>query len=116
MKANEIKALHEAVYSQYHLLLQYSNRAADATMNITKAQEVEQVYDTAAWDDNLYSEGCYSRAVAAAHELGGIEIANSNDDNRSKSFAPSITFEFDDSSSVYIMCGGVYVIEPNQPY
>ena len=42
MKAREIKALHEAVYSQYHLLLQYSNRAADAAMNITKAQEVQE--------------------------------------------------------------------------
>ena len=54
MKANEIKALHEAVYSQYDLLLQYSNRAADAAMNITKAQEVKQAYDVAL-KDNLYS-------------------------------------------------------------
>ena len=116
MKANEIKALHEAVYSQYDLLLQYSNRAADAAMNITKAQDVEQAYDTAAWDDNIHSEGCYALAVAAAHELGGIEIANSNDGNSTISFAPTRTFEFDDGSSVYIMYGGVYVIEPNQPY
>ena len=115
MNINEIKALHEAVYSQYHLLLQYSNCAADAAMNLTKAQEVEQVYDTAAWDDNLYSEGCYSLAVHAAWDLGGVEVQNANDDG-STSFAPSRTFEFDDSSSVYIMCGGVYVIEPNQPY
>ena len=85
-------------------------------MNINKAQEVEQVYDTAAWDDNVSSEGCYSLAVAAAHQLGGIEVANSNDGNSTISFAPSRTFEFDDSSSVYITYGGVYVIEPNEPY
>ena len=85
-------------------------------MNITKAEAVEQVYDTAAWDDNIHSEGCYALAVAAAHELGGVEIENSNDGNGSKSFAPSITFEFDDLSSVYVMCGGVYVITPNEPY
>lgn len=85
-------------------------------MNLTKAQEVEQVYDTAAWDDNTHSEGCYSLAVHAAWELGGVEVENSNDNQGSKSYAPSRTFEFDDSSSVYIMCGGVYVIEPNQPY
>ena len=51
MNINEIKALHEAVYTHYHLLLQYSNRILDgmpdAAMNITKSQEVEQVYDTA---------------------------------------------------------------------
>ena len=79
-------------------------------MKFTKAQDVEQAYDTAAWDDNICSEGCYSLAIAAAHELGGIEIANSNDGNGSKSFAPSITFEFDDSSSAYIMYGGVYSV------
>ena len=76
----------------------------------TKAQEVEQVYDTANWDDNASSEGCYALAVAAAHELGGIEIANSNDGIGTISFAPSRTFEFDDSSSVYIMYSGVYVV------
>ena len=79
----------------------------------TKAQDVEQVYDTAAWDDNICSEGCYSLAIAAAHELGGVEVQNSNDGEASKSFAPSRTFEFDDSSSIHIMCGGTYVIEPS---
>ena len=79
----------------------------------SKAQEVEQVYDTAAWEDNIPSEGCYSLAIAAAHELGGVELENSNDGNGSKSFAPTITFEFDDSSSVYVSYGGVYVIEPS---
>ena len=82
----------------------------------TKAQEVEQVYDVAQWGDNIHSEGCYSLAIAAAHELGGIEVDNSNDGNSSKSFAPAITFEFDDSSSVYVSYGGVYVIVPNEPY
>ena len=81
----------------------------------TKAMEVEQAYDAAQWD-NISSEGCYSRAVAAAHTLGGIEIANSNDGNSTISFAPTRTFEFDDSSSAYISYGGVYLILPNEPY
>ena len=85
-------------------------------MSITKAEQVEQAYDAAQWNDNICSEGCYSLAIAAAHELGGVEVQNSNDGEASKSFAPSRTFEFDDSSSIYIMYGGVYVIEPNQPY
>ena len=80
-------------------------------MNITKAQQVEQVYDTAAWEHNTHSEGCYSLAVHTAWELGGVEVENSNDNNRAVSFAPSRTFVFDDGSSAYIMCGGVYVIE-----
>ncbi len=82
----------------------------------TKAQDVEQAYDAANWEAGIPSEGCYALAVDAAHELGGIEIANSNDGNSTISFAPSRTFEFDDSSSVYITYGGVYVIESNQPY
>ena len=82
----------------------------------TKAMDVERAYDAAQWDNNIYSEGCYALAIAAAHELGGVEIANSNDGNSTISFAPTRTFEFDDGSSVYIMYGGVYVIEPNQPY
>ena len=86
------------------------------TMHVyTKAEDVAEAYDAAAFD-NCHSEGCYSLAVAAAHELGGIEVANSNDGNSTISFAPSRTFEFDDSSSVYITYGGVYVIEPNEPY
>ena len=82
----------------------------------TKAMDVEQVYDTAQWDNNVHSEGCYALAVHAARELGGVELENSNDGNGSKSFAPSITFEFDDSSSAYVSYGGVYVILPNEPY
>ena len=82
---------------------------------ITKAMDVEQAYDAAHWD-NISSEGCYSLAVAAAHELGGVEVQNSNDGEGSKSFAPSRTFVFDDESSAYVSYGGVYVIEPNEPY
>ncbi len=83
---------------------------------MNKAEQVDAVYYEAAWDNNTHSEGCYALAVHTAWELGGVEVQNSNDDNSSKSFAPSRTFEFDDSSSIYIMCGGTYVIEPNQPY
>ena len=82
---------------------------------ITKAMDVEQAYDEANYG-NISSEGCYSLAVAAAHELGGIEVANSNDGNSSISFAPTRTFEFDDSSSAQVTYGGVFVIAPNQPY
>ena len=77
-------------------------------MDITKAAQVEQAYDVA-WA-NSSSETCYSLAVAAAHELGGIEIYNSNDGNSSKSFAPTLTFVFDDSTSAYIVYSGVYVV------
>ena len=77
-------------------------------MNFTKAQDVKQAYYAAAWDDNIHSEGCYALAVDAARNLGGIEIDNSNDGNSTKSFAPSITFVFDDSSSVYVTVGGVF--------
>ena len=88
----------------------------NTTKRYTKAEDVEQVYDTAQWDDNIHSEGCYSLAIAAAHELGGIEVANSNDGNSTISFAPTRTFEFNDGSSVYVSYGGVYVIVPNEPY
>lgn len=86
-------------------------------MNINKAEQVKQAYDAAQWD-NISSEGCYSRAVATAWELGGVETANSNDDgnNRTYSFAPTRTFEFDDASSVQVTYGGVFVILPNEPY
>ena len=82
----------------------------------TKAQQVDAVYYEAAWDNNTHSEGCYALAVHTAIELGGVEVENSNDGQGSKSYAPSITFEFDDSSSVYVSYGGTYVIEPNEPY
>ena len=82
---------------------------------VTKAMDVEQAYDEANYE-NISSEGCYSLAVAAAHELGGIEVANSNDGNSSISFAPTRTFVFDDGSSVQVTYGGVFVILPNEPY
>ena len=76
---------------------------------MNKAQQVESVYDEAAWDNNTHSEGCYALAVHTAIELGGVEVQNSNDGQSSKSYAPSRTFEFDDSSTVYVTYGGVYV-------
>ena len=106
MKAREIKALHEAVYSHYHLLLQYSNRAADAAMNITKAQEVKQAYD-AALRDNLYSKDCYALAIDAAVTLGGIAIDNIK---MTESCASKVTFEFDDASSAQVKYSGVVII------
>ena len=45
---------------------------------MNKAMYVAQAYDDAAWYDSISSEGCYSRAIAAAHELGGVDVANSN--------------------------------------
>ena len=82
----------------------------------TKAEDVEQAYDAANWEEGIHSEGCYALAVAAAHELGGIEIYNSNDYNSSWSFAPTRTFEFDDLSMAQVTYGGVFIIAPNQPY
>ena len=76
----------------------------------TKAQEVEWAYYDAAWD-SMHSECCYSRAVATAHKLGGVEVANSNDGSRAYSFTPTITFKFDDASSAQITYGGVFVID-----
>lgn len=84
-------------------------------MSWTKAEYIEWAYDDAAYGD-MPSEGCYALAVAAAHELGGIEVANSNDGNSSKSFAPTRTFEFDDASKVQITYGGVFIILDNEPY
>ena len=76
--------------------------------NTTKAMNVEQVYD-AAWNNNsTHSEGCYALAVDTAQNLGGIEIYNHNDGNSTGSFAPTRTFKFDDSSTVYITVEGVF--------
>ena len=85
-------------------------------MNITKAMDVVQAYDDAFWFASFSSEGCYREAVDTAHELGGIEVYNSNEGNRSYSFAPTRTFEFDDASSAQVTCGGVFEILPNEPY
>ena len=83
----------------------------------TKAQDVEQAYDCAAFDDNYPSEGCYGRAVDTAQKLGGVETYNSNDGkSRGISFAPTRDYEFDDGSKVQVTYGGVYVITPNEPY
>ncbi len=78
-------------------------------MNINKAEKVEAAYDDACWFENFSSEGCYREAVDTALELGGIEIANSNDGNSSKSFAPTITFKFDDLSTAQVTYGGVWL-------
>ena len=87
-----------------------------AQVNITKAEKVEQAYDDACWFANFSSEGCYREAVDTAHALGGIEVFNSNAGSRAYSFAPTRDFEFDDSSSVQVTYGGVFVILPNEPY
>ena len=114
MKTREIKALHEAVYSQYRILDGMPEAAAlnqfKESKMYSKAQEVEQAYDAAQYE-NCSSGGCYALAIAAAHEFGGVEIYNSNDGSRTISFAPTRTFEFDDSSSVQVTYGGVYVID-----
>ena len=78
------------------------------TNTITKAMDVEQAYDVAAWEHNTHSEGCYALAVDAAHNLGGVEIYNSNDNNSSWSFAPTRTFTFDDASTAYVTYSGVF--------
>ncbi len=75
---------------------------------MNKAEQVNDVYYTAKWDNNTHSEGCYALAVDAAHELGGIETYNSNDGNRTISFAPTRVFEFDDLSIAQITYSGVY--------
>ncbi len=85
-------------------------------MNINKAEKVQAAYDDACWFANFSSEGCYREAVDTAHELGGVEVFNSNDGNSTYSFAPTRTFEFDDASSVEVTYGGVFVVLPNEPY
>ena len=79
-------------------------------MNVyTKAGQVEQAYYDAVLDDNISSEGCYSIAISTAIELGGIEVANSNNSNSTESFAPNVTFAFADSPSVHITYRGVFL-------
>ena len=82
---------------------------------MNKAEQVEAAYDDACWSANYSSQGCYRKAVETAHELGGIEVFNSNDGNSSWSCAPIRTFEFDDASSVQVTYDGVFVIA-YQPY
>ena len=73
-------------------------------MNITKAEQVAQVYD-AALRDNLYSKSCYALAIDAAVALGGIETYNSN---ITESCTSKVIFEFDDASSATVAYGGVW--------
>ncbi len=80
-------------------------------MRINKAQQVEAAYDDAAWDIGSNGAAAYELAVAAAIDLGGVELENSNDSSSSKSFAPSLTFVFDDSSTAYVTYSSVYVID-----
>ena len=75
---------------------------------MNKAEQVDAVYYEAAWDNNTHSEGCYALAIAAAHDLGGVEIYNSNDGNSSISFAPTRTFEFDDGTAVTVTYGACF--------
>ena len=75
-------------------------------MNISKAEQVQQAYD-AALRDNLYSKSCFVQAINAAVALGGIETYHSN---ITESCTSKVTFEFDDSSSVQVTYGGVFVI------
>ena len=85
-------------------------RDADAAMisnmNITKAEQVEKVYD-AALRDNLYSKDCYALAIDVAVTLGGNEIDNSN---ITESCTSKVTFEFGDLSRAKVTYGGVFVI------
>lgn len=75
----------------------------------TKASDVEQAYDVAA-AEGCGSEGCYALAVAAAHELGGVETHNSNTAASTISFAPTRVFAFDDASRVEVTYGGATVV------
>ena len=86
-------------------------------MKLNKAETVEQAYYDACSLVNFFrTEGCYREAIDTAHELGGIEIYNSNDYNSSISFAPIRTFQFDDLSRAQIEYDGVFIIETNVPY
>ncbi len=85
---------------------------------MNKAQQVQAAYDDAWWFADFSCEGCYRKAVDTAHELGGIEIYNSNDGNTAHELGdieitnvPTRTFVFDDSSSAQVIYGGVFVIE-----
>ena len=78
-------------------------------MKINKAEKVEAAYDDACWFANYSSEGCYREAVNTALELGGVEVFNSNDGNSTWSFAPTVTFEFDDLSTAQVTYGGVWL-------
>ena len=111
MKAREIKALHEAVYSQYHMLLQYSASSLDGmpekeSKMYSKAEQVAQACE-AARRDNLYVKDCYRAAIDAAITIGGIIIENSP---MTETSASKVIFEFDDASRAQVKYGSVCVI------
>ena len=99
------KDTHEAPYSVYHPI---KSNLKGIKMNITKASYVKHEYSVPA-ALHCSSEVCYTLAVAAAHRVHGIEITNSNDGQRTISFATR-TFVFDDSSIAQITYGGVWCI------
>ena len=74
---------------------------------MNKAQQVCDAYDTP-WGEGMGSDACYSFAIEAAHDLGGVELWNSNVGNRTYSFAPSRTFEFDDGTVVTVTYGSAF--------
>ena len=74
---------------------------------MNKAEQVCDAYD-APWGEGRYSDACYSLAVAAAIDLGGVELWNSNVGNRTYSFAPTRVFEFDDGTAVTVTYGACF--------
>ena len=77
-------------------------------MKEIKAIQVKRAYDDIA-QKGMNNSVCYGYAVEVARELAGVEIDNSNNKSSAKSFAPMITFEFDDSSTVEVTYGGVFL-------
>ena len=76
------------------------------TLNISKAEQVEQAYNSAL-RDNLYSKECYAIAIDEAVTLGGIEIDNSS---MTELCTSQVTFEFDDASRAQVKYGGVWCL------
>ena len=75
---------------------------------MNKAEQVCAAYDEPFYEGYTDSEICYSCAIAAAHDLGGVEIYNSNDGNSSISFAPTRVFGFDDETAVTVTYGACF--------
>ena len=84
---------------EYHVFNKRPSKSAVA---------VKRAYDDIA-QKGMNNSVCYGYAVEVARELGGVEIDNSNNKSIAKSFAPNITFEFDDSSTVEVTYGGVFL-------
>ena len=72
----------------------------------SKAEQIEQVYNTAV-QDKLYSRQCYALAVQTAWKLGGVEVAVSG---MTEDCVSKVTFEFDDLSRAQVQYSGVFVI------